>query len=75
MVSLKYTSQSVVCVSVSVSVSVSKLLNINTSETSESIATKFYLKHHWGGVKAALGFEQDRTGTLVSMATDSSHRV
>ena len=53
----------------------STLLNINTSETSGPIATKFYLKHHWGGGKGVLGFEQDRTGTLVSMATDSSHRV
>ena len=50
-------------------------LNINTSETSGPIATKFYLKHHWGGGKAALGFEKDRFGTLVSMAMDSSHRV
>ena len=57
------------------SVSVFTLLNINSSETSGPIATKFYLKHHWGEGKAALGFEQDRTGTLVSMATDSSHRV
>ena len=28
-----------------------------------------------GGGKAALGFEQVRIGTLVSMATDSSHCV
>ena len=34
-----------------------------------------YLKHHWGGGKAASGFRPDRIGTLVSMATDSSHRV
>ena len=27
----------------------------------------------WG--KAALGFGQDRIGTMVSIATDSSHRV
>ena len=27
------------------------------------------------GEKAALGFEQDRIGTLVFMTTDSSHRV
>ena len=45
------------------------------SETSGLIATKFYLKHHWGGGKAALGFGPDRIGTLVSMVTDSSHRV
>ena len=54
---------------------VSKLLNINISETSGPIATKFYLKHQWGGGKAALCFEEDRIGTLVSMATDSSHWV
>ena len=28
-----------------------------------------------GGGKAALGFGPDRIGTLVSMVTDSSHRV
>ena len=38
-------------------------------------ATKFYLKHHWGEGKAASGFGPDRIRTLVSMATDSSHRV
>ena len=57
------------------SVCLSTLLNINISETSGPIATKFYLKHHWGGGKAAIGFEQDRIGTLVSMAMDSSHWV
>ena len=36
---------------------------------------KLYLNLHWGGGKAALGFGPDRIGTLVSMATDSSHRV
>ena len=36
---------------------------------------KFYLKHHWDGGKAALGFGPDRIQTLVSMATNSSHRV
>ena len=51
------------------------LLNIYISETSGLIATKFYLKHHWGGEKASSGFWPDRIGTLVSMATDSSHRV
>ena len=46
------------------------------SETSGSIATKFYLKHHFlGGGKDALGFGPDRIRTLVSMAMDSSHRV
>ena len=53
----------------------STLLNINISETSGLIATKFYLKHHWGGGKAASGFWPDRIGSLVSMGTDSSQRV
>ena len=53
----------------------STLLNINISETSGPIATKFYLKHHWGGGKASLGFGPDWFGTLVSMATESPHRV
>ena len=49
--------------------------NMNISETSGPIVTKFYLKHHWVGGKDALGFGPDRIRTLVSMATDSSHRV
>ena len=53
----------------------STLSNMNISETSRPITTKFYLKHHWGGGKAALGFDADQIRTLVSMATDSSHRV
>ena len=36
---------------------------------------QIYLKNHWGGGKAALGFWPDQIGTLVKMATDSSHRV
>ena len=48
---------------------------MNISETREPIATKFYLKHHWVGGKDALDFGPDRIGTLVYMATDSSHRV
>ena len=56
-------------------VSVSTLSNINISETHGPIATKFYLKHHWVGGKAALGFGQNRIRTLVSMAADSSHWV
>ena len=51
------------------------LLNMNISETNGLIATKFYLKHHWDGGKLALGFGPDRIRTLVSMATESSHRV
>ena len=49
--------------------------NLNISATSGPIVKKFYLNHHWGGGKAALGFGPNRIGTLVSMATDSSHWV
>ena len=49
--------------------------NMNISKTRGPIATKFYLKNHWGGGKPALGFGPGRIRTLVSMATDSSHRV
>ena len=48
---------------------------MNISKTRGPIATKFYLKHHWGMGKPALGFGPGRIRTLVSMATDSSHRV
>ena len=48
---------------------------MNISEASWSIAIKFYLKHHWGGGKDAWGFGADQFRTLVSIATDSSHRV
>ena len=51
------------------------LSNMNISKTNGSIATKFYLKHHLGGGLTALGFGPDRIRTLVSMATESSHRV
>ena len=51
------------------------LSNMNISATSWPITTKFYLRHHWDGGKAALGFGPDWIGTLVSMAKDSSHRV
>ena len=49
--------------------------NMNISATSWQIGMKFYLKHHWGGGKASGGFDRDQIRTLVSMATDSSHRV
>ena len=49
--------------------------NMNISETSRQIAIKFYLKHYWGGGKAAWGFGADQFRTLVSIATESSHRV
>ena len=61
--------------SVSASVRALTLSNMNISATSGPIVTRFYLKHHWGGGKAALCFGPDRIGTLVSMATDSSHTV
>ena len=51
------------------------LSNMNISATSWPIGMKFYLKHHWGGGKASVRFDPDRIRTLVSMATDSSHRV
>ena len=54
------------------SVRASTLSNMNISETSRPITIKFY---HWGGGKAELCFGADQIRTLVSMATDSSHRV
>ena len=48
---------------------------MNISATSGPITMKFYQKHHWDGGKAAVGFGPDRIQTLVSMATNSSHRV
>ena len=63
------------CASVRASVRPFTLSNINISATSWPIGMKFYLKHHWGGGKASVGFDPDRISTLVSMATDSSHRV
>ena len=48
------------------------LSNVNISTTSRPIPTEYYLRHHWNWRKAALDFESDRIGTLVSMATDSS---
>ena len=51
------------------------LSNKNISATSWPIGMKFYLKHHWGRGKGSVGFGPDRIRTVVSMATDSSHRV
>ena len=48
---------------------------MNVSETNGPTAIKFYLKHHWGGGKAAIAFGPDWIRTLFSMATDSSQRV
>ena len=39
------------------------------------IVSKFYLKHNWVGGKAVLRIGPDRIISLVSIATDSSHRV
>ena len=44
-------------------------------EISWLMAIKFHQKHNWGGGLTALGFGPDQIRTLVSMATDSSHRV
>ena len=48
---------------------------MNISETSRLIVIKFHLEHHWGKGLTALGFGLNRIRTLVSMETDSSHRV
>ena len=57
------------------SVRLSTLSNMNISEISWLIVIKFHQKHHLGGGLTALGFGPDQIRTLVSMATDSSHRV
>ena len=51
------------------------LSNMNISATSRLNSTKFYLKHPFGGELITLGFGPGRIETLVSMATNSSHRV
>ena len=35
----------------------------------------FHLEHYWSEGFAALGFGRDQIRTLVSMATDNSHKV
>ena len=74
--SLWYTSRAVVsvsgCVSVFLCVNVFKLEYLrNQWANHNEILSEPSLG--WG--KAALGFGPDRIGTLVFMATDSSHRV
>ena len=49
------------------------LSNIEISKTSGPIAIKIHMKHRRGVENGALGFGPHRIGTLVSMATDSSH--
>ena len=51
------------------------LSDLNISETSWPIIIKFHQKHYLAGGLAALGFGPGRIRILVSMATDSSHRV
>ena len=53
------------------------LSNIEISKTSGPISIKIYMKPSIIGVrgKAPLGFGPHRIGTLISMATDSSHRA
>ena len=57
------------------SVRPSTLSSINISKTSWPIIIKFHQKHYWGKGLTVFGFGLDRIRSLVSMATDSSHRV
>ena len=58
------------------SVEENRLLNgYDDDGTRGPIAIKFYLTHHLGGGKAALGFGPVQIRTIVSMAADSSYRV
>ena len=50
------------------------LSNMNISKTSGLIAIKFHLKHHWVGERQHLVLVQIGS-ELVSMVTDSSHRL
>ena len=52
----------------------STLSNMNISETSWPFKIKFYLEYHWGGGLTAFGLGLDRIKTLISLATESSHR-
>ena len=62
--------------SVCASVRGSTLSNMtNISETSWPMVIKFHLEYRWGRGLTALGFGPDQIRTLVSMATDRSHRV
>ena len=57
------------------SVDVFVLSNTNISAISQPITIKFYQKHYWSGGQVALGSVLGRKRTLVSMATDSCHRL
>ena len=50
-------------------------LSVQTKIINGRSRIKFYLKHHWGGGKASVGFDIDLIRTLVSMATVSSQPV
>ena len=50
-------------------------VRMKISEISGPNAINFYPKHHCVRGKAAIGFASDRIRILVSMATDSPHRV
>ena len=57
------------------SMRLSTLSNMNISETSGPIAIKFLSETSLGWEKATISFWPDLIRTLVSMATDSSHKV
>ena len=61
-----------VCVCVWVSVNIFKLEYLRNQRANRN---EILSEPSLGWGKAALGFGPDRIGTLVSMATDSSHRV
>ena len=52
-----------------------EILPVQTKIINGRSRMKFYLKHHWGGGKASVGFDLELIRSLVSMATVSSHRV
>ena len=49
--------------------------NMNISKASWQIIITFHLEYHWGGEMPVSGLGPDQFRTLISMATDSSHRV
>ena len=51
------------------------LSNTNITAISQPITIKSYQKHYWSGGQVAIGFVLGRKRNLVSMATDSSHRL
>ena len=61
-----------VCVSVCLCVNIFKLEYLSNQWANRN---DILSEPSFGWEKAALGFGPDRIGTLVSMATDSSHRV